>query len=73
MPKRIEFSYMRRGSNAIHVDVGDNNFCIATVHMNTETVLALMDDILTEWDMLTDDQREYLKEISGQIAAMVEE
>lgn len=69
----IEFSYMTWGPNAIHTDINNNNVCMAAVYVNTETVLALMDDMLTEWDMLTDDQREYLKEISGQIAAMVVE
>ena len=69
----IEFSYMTWGPNAIHADINDNNVCMAAVYVNTETVLALMDDMLTEWDMLTNDQREYLKEISGQITAMAEE
>lgn len=71
--KMIEFHYMTWGPNAIHTDITDNNVCMAAVYVNTETVLALMDDMLTEWDMLTDDQREYLKEISGQISAMAEE
>lgn len=69
----IEFNYMVYGTNSIHMNINDKNANLVSVHVNTNTILALMDDMLTEWDMLTDDQREYLKEISGQISAMAEE
>ena len=69
----IEFNYMVYGSNSIHMDVNDKNANIAAVYVNTNTVISLAEEMLTEWDMLTDEQRENLKDITGQITAMAVE
>ena len=66
----IEFNYMVYGSNSIHMDINDTNANLASVYVNTNTVISLAEEMLTEWDMLTDEQRENLKDIAGQITAM---
>lgn len=69
----IEFNYMVYGSNSIHMDINDKNANLASVYVNTNTVISLAEEMLTEWDMLTDEQRENLKDIAGQITAMAVE
>ena len=69
----IEFNYMVYGSNSIHMDINDENVNLASVYVNTNTVISLAEEMLTEWDMLTDEQRENLKDIAGQIIAMANE
>jgi hypothetical protein len=61
------------GSNSIHMDINDKNADLASVYVNTNTVISLTEEMLTEWDMLTDEQRENLKDIAGQITAMAVE
>lgn len=69
----IEFNYMVYGSNSIHMDINDKNADLASVYVNTDIVISLTEEMLTEWDMLTSEQRENLKDIAGQITAMAVE
>lgn len=69
----VEFNYMTHGPNSIHMDVNDHGANIAAVYVNTDTTLDLVQDAIVEWDMLSDEQREILKEIARQISAILEE
>jgi uncharacterized coiled-coil protein SlyX len=43
------------------------------VNIETDTVIDLIEEMLTEWDMLTDNQREDLKTMAGRILDMANE
>ena len=63
----VYFNYMTSGPNSIHVEVNDHGNYLSTVYVNTNKVIDLMEEMLTEWDMLTDSQREDLATLAGQI------
>ena len=69
----IYFNYMVYGMNSISMNINDDNTNLVAVYINSDSVISLVEDMITEWDMLTNEQREILKDISGQISAMAVE
>ena len=63
----VYFNYTVSGPNSVHLEVNDHGNHLSAVYVNTNTVIDLTEEMLTEWDMLTDSQREDLATLAGQI------
>ncbi len=69
----VYFNYTIRGKNEVRMEIDETSACLAMVNIETDTVIDLIEEMLTEWDMLTNNQREDLKMIAGRILDMANE
>ena len=67
------FRYHVKGNNEVRTEIDETSACLAMVDIETDTVIDLIEEMLTEWDMLTNNQREDLKMIAGRILDMANE
>lgn len=64
---KIQFNYTVKGINSVRTIIGEQDN-IAIVCINTNSIINLIEEMLTEWDMLDETHRKDLSEISRRIA-----